>query len=501
MEISNEQLKELIARRLMDQAEADVKRKPNQQIGKSVATLEQPQEQVSNISSQDFIAVEKNLASLGFFTPSSKKLPVAKKKTITFTKMIEGKKVEVRAVILPSAEYGLPTTADQDKYFALQKILTDLRQRGLEICNPFGFSSAELLRLLGKRITTGKNYDDIAEWLQRMTLTGIRSEGTVYFAGRKVYATDTFHVIDRAVYFGSELPDGTIADRNYVWFSEWQLENIKHNHILPIDFDAYKQLKNHIAKALVPLLQIWLYATREDGSFEKRYEELCQVLNIHLYQQISRIKEQLAPSLDELKEHGYIAEWKIEKTSDKKAYKIIFAHGEKFHRDRRKRLGYKETTGAVSTEEKAQEPEQGSETPSKNSAEVKQDQALTLTNEQSQLVQKLFSDFKVAISKATELATKHFEETKLQIEAYPHRGVTPKNPAGFIIHAIETSYAPPEAYLEVKEKAAAREKYEARQAAIAACTFCKESSGYRITEKGARPCTHDPKIEANYTPA
>src|SRR5882762_5926326 len=99
MEISNEQLKELIARRLMNQVEEDVKRKRKQQAGESIATLEQPQEQAPSISSQDFIAVEKNLASLGFFTPSSKKLPVVKKKTITFTKTIDGKKVEVRAVI------------------------------------------------------------------------------------------------------------------------------------------------------------------------------------------------------------------------------------------------------------------------------------------------------------------------------------------------------------------------------------------------------------------
>ena len=53
---------------------------------------------------------------------------------------------------------------------------------------------------------------------------------------------------------GSELPDGRSADRNYVWLSDWQLENINNNYLLPIDFDTYRRLKNHIAKALVPLL-------------------------------------------------------------------------------------------------------------------------------------------------------------------------------------------------------------------------------------------------------
>jgi hypothetical protein len=109
-----------------------------------------------------------------------------------------------------------------------------------------------------------------------MTLTGICSEGIVYFAGRKVWVSDTFHVFDRFVSVGNPLPDGSLADKHYVWLSDWQLENINNNHLLPFDFEAYKQLRNHIAKILVPLLQMWLFASRESGCFEKRYGDLCQ---------------------------------------------------------------------------------------------------------------------------------------------------------------------------------------------------------------------------------
>lgn len=285
----------------------------------------------------DFIKIEKNLASLGFFTPSSKRIKGTKKKTITFVKIINGKTVEARAIILPSAEYGLPVTADQDKYLALQKLVTDLRRRGEEIRNPIGFSSAELLRVLGKRVTAGKNYDDIAEWLRRMTLTGIVSEGTVYFAGRKIWAKDTFHVFERSVSFGSEMPDGQTAERNYIWLSEWQLENINNNHLLPIDLDTYRQLKNHIAKTIVPLLQIWLQDSRDKGYFEKQYDELCQILNISRYQHLSKIQEKLAPSLNELKGCGYLADWKIEKSSED-GYKVIFYHGETFMKEIQPRI-------------------------------------------------------------------------------------------------------------------------------------------------------------------
>src|SRR3974390_3879576 len=101
----------------------------------------------SHPSPQEFIHIEKNLAALGFFTPSSNRIKGSKKKTILFSKEIKGKRVEVRANILPSAEFGLPVTADQDKYLALMKIISEARQLQSEVKNPIGFTSADLLRI------------------------------------------------------------------------------------------------------------------------------------------------------------------------------------------------------------------------------------------------------------------------------------------------------------------------------------------------------------------
>ena len=87
--------------------------------------------------------------------------------------------MEVRAVILPSTVYGLPITSDQDKYLAFQKIVAETRRQSGEVKNPIGFTTAELLRILGLKLNAGKNYEDVVEWGKRMTLTGICSEGTV----------------------------------------------------------------------------------------------------------------------------------------------------------------------------------------------------------------------------------------------------------------------------------------------------------------------------------
>ena len=281
-----------------------------------------------------FAKVEKSLASLGFFTPSSRRIKNQKVKRVGFTREIDGKRVEVSAEIHPSAMFGLPVTADQDKYLALQQIITNTLQSEGKVTNPIRFKSSELLRLLNTSTKTGKNYKAISEWLDVMSATSIISDGAVYTTGQKRFARDRFRVFDRALSFGKEMDDGTVADANYIWLSAWQLENINNKFLVPIDLETYRELKNHIAKALVPLLQIWLYASKKAESFEKRYTELCEILTLQTYRSPSQILRQFKPSLDELAHHGYIEKWRIEKTSDRKSYK--------FHRDRRRRLEQKD---------------------------------------------------------------------------------------------------------------------------------------------------------------
>jgi replication initiator protein A len=295
----------------------------------------------------DFVKIEKNLISLGFFTPSSKRVKGVKVKTLRLTQISpKGDRLEATATIVPAAIYGLPITADQDKWFALQRLINEIKQEDGQVSNPIIFTSSELIKLLGQG-DAGKNYQEVSDWLDLMSNTGIISEGAVYLAGRRSWARDRFRVFERAISMGKQLDDGSIADRNYIWLSDWQLENINYNYLLPIDYEAYLRLRNHIAKALVPLLQIWLYATKEKGSFEKRYDELCQILSLRQYQHLSKIKEKFGPSLDELKEAGYLAAWSVSKTSDRKAHKITFYHGPKFHLDRRRRTQDREIKGEV----------------------------------------------------------------------------------------------------------------------------------------------------------
>ena len=306
---------------------------------------------------------------------------------------------------------------------------------------------------------------------------GRGAEGVVYLASEKRRVKDRFRVFERAVSLGKELPDGKTADKNYVWFSDWQLQNINSNHLLPIDIEAYRKLKNHIAKALVPLLQVWLYATRDEGVFEKRYDELCDFLNIQRYRYLSLIRRTLGPSLDELKEFGYLADWQIEKTSDKQNYKILFYHGDKFHRDRNARLNRKRllngrderTDGAVHSSSVLSQRQERHESYSRQQPPKSQPTPLQPTFNPQFVAE--FTRRGITEQKAVELLSKlqpgqdvlaQLESAEQTVQQLQNTHNPVKNPAGFYIRLIERNTPVPDGF-ETNARRKAREEKERKE--------------------------------------
>lgn len=285
------------------------------------------------LEASPFIKIEKNLIAMGFFTPTRPGLKTTRVKTVKYTgKDDKGAEVITTIRINTGGNYGLPGTADLDKFLALQRLINNVQKRNGVVTNPITFTSWELLAVLGLRKKAGKNYALVSEWLDRMCATTIEAVGEGFVAGQRRSGKDRIQVFRRGITFGSEIEKGVIADRNYVWLEDWLLDSINRHFLVPIDFGTYLSLENSIAKTLVPLLQIWLYASR-GNVFEKSYEDLCQLLGITQCAHESKIKERLGPSLDELIKHGYLAGWKVEQKRGADGYKLVLKHGDKFHRD------------------------------------------------------------------------------------------------------------------------------------------------------------------------
>lgn len=463
----------------------------------SSAALAKPDQ---NLSEPEFVRMEKNIAAFGFFTPTSKRTKGTPPKIIQFSQLIDGNRAEAKVTIAGNTLYGMPTTADQDKYLAFQKIIERIKRENGKIENPIAFTSAELLQLLGHS-DGGANFREVEEWCDVMASTYIKSEGAMWIAGKKKFASDSFVIFQRVRRTGQELDDGTTADKNYVWLSDWYLENLNAHYLLPIDFETYKQLKNNIAKALIPLLQVWLYASREQGFFEKRYDEVCQILHIAQYSYPSKIKEKLSPSFNELIKQDYLSGWDVVETAAGDGYKIIFWHGKKFYDDRNKRLSKANKAKLITaTPARRERPakKNGKQEDKKSSPPLPS----SLSPEAQELFDQLRGEFDVAEAKAVELVREYpADKVRAQIESFAYRREQVQNMSGFIIRAIETDYSLPAGYVEILKKRERAKAEKARKAAIDACSFCDDFGSRNVKSEMdtfygvLHECTHDPEIE------
>jgi hypothetical protein len=304
----------------------------------------------------DMIKVEKNLNYISFFSPSKSKKGrkdpsrAQQVRTITYpAREINGKTVIPKTTIKPDPQLGLPTTADRDKYMAFMKIVTDRKARVGKIENPIGFTTYELLKHLGLT-DAGFHYEEVNQFLERMVSTTIKSEYAVYFHGTKRYAKDIFHVFNRVVLTGQEATDGTAAQMNYVYLSDWQLENINANYTFPIDFNSYRRLRRDIAKALFGHLHTWFYASR-GKPVERKYSDLCELLDIQCWPHLSKARQILKPSLDELIEVGYFQNWSLVHTVDQSDFKLVMVPGECILQLTRPRLSTVAPSNSVSDPE------------------------------------------------------------------------------------------------------------------------------------------------------
>jgi hypothetical protein len=125
---------------------------------------------------------------------------------------------------------------------------------------------------------------------------------------------------------GEELNDGSRSDFYQVYLSQWQLTNLNQGYLLPLDFNAYLQLKRDISKALFGHLSVWFYASRGQN-VEKKYTDLCKLLNIRAYPHLSKARSVLEPSLQELVEIEYLSSWEVLRTACGGDFKLVLCPG------------------------------------------------------------------------------------------------------------------------------------------------------------------------------
>lgn len=439
-------------------------------------TEDVPRDVTTNSDEVLFITPERNLLTMGFFSPTKRDLRNRKEKHIETEIEIDGKRTTVSVTILPSAKYGLPTTADLDKYMALLMIAGN-KSPSEPIPNPIYFRGQEMLRYLGLK-DSGTNYRHIDDWMYRMFTTSIRSKSYIYHARRAMWISDTVHVFERVLCAGQPLPtefigrrEGEKSEHYIVWLPDWHRDNLTDSYAVRLAYNAYIDLKSPLAKTL---LTICAASTKSQNDVvELQYQQICQIADLNELKYKSLIEKQLANAVEELLKTSCINNWEL--LQENKRYKI------KFH------LGARILYGQLPAQHRNQ------------MAQASQMSPETLTPEM--LINALVERFGVAHSRAKQLVHTKPDSVRRQLDYFVARNVKPRNLAGWIIRAIEADYPPPAAPQTVPE-AKHEAKNEVKENTPKSCDLCKEWGGFRYVVRdgrsGVRRCTHNPEIEKNY---
>jgi hypothetical protein len=301
-----------------------------------------------------------------------------------------------------------------------------MHQRRLtgHLSNPVRFSGYRLLKELGLSFA-GDNYEDINRWGQRMVDTTITSEQVIYLAARKSYANKTVHVFRSFTRTGASNLDNTgITECYEVVLEDWLLENLNQGYVVPEDFNVYRKLKRPTAKGVFGFLHLWFHASK-GSQVEKDYADLCMLLNVPVYRHVSKIRETMGRSLDELVTVRYLESWDIRPMLTKDGFKLIFMAGEEI----------KNVLAIARQKQLADSP---------RTADLGHDQITAA----GALMEK-----GVAQAKARELV-QHFDPAKIldyieytdSLSARDHKGKI-TNPPGLLIHSIENQIPFPASFL------------------------------------------------------
>lgn len=279
--------------------------------GTGVQTLpvELPEDETA-LALPDTLRLEVNRLNFPIFALDDK--DVRNRDSIKYTAVLQsdGEKLEINWTVAAPREYGFPAQFEKKVDLAIQEIVNGCE---LPITNPISFTTYHLLKRMGYKHRSKRAYDKVNQALLRILSTSITSQAAFYSKAKRERITDSFHIYERVVLRDKTLPDGRIADKNYVWLSHYFLDSINHGYTKPLSLPFYKKLRSPIAQRLYELLGVKFYGVLNSGGsyYNIAYRDLCQLLPLAPQREHKYAHRQLKQAHAELIEYGYLerVEW------------------------------------------------------------------------------------------------------------------------------------------------------------------------------------------------
>ncbi|MBA7541094.1 hypothetical protein ES705_33401 [subsurface metagenome] len=348
-------------------------------------------------------------------------------------------KTEATWSVSANPEYGYPGPFDREVHKAIEQIIGEILREKRKIENPIPFSIYNLCNRMGVT-DAGDNYQRIRKALEKIQMTGIKSEGAFYHKGKKKWISAVFGLYDGVIFKGEQIEGDIIAEINLLYLGDIYLQSLNSHNIKSIDYTYWQNLKSKIASRLYEILGVKFYGIRnkKEDFIRYKYSTLCQLLPLTPYRFISDAKRQLNSGNNELKETGFISKYDWSETS-RKGWLIYYWPGERAKEEIRRA----ERAINNRTEEYLPGPQSGLE---------------YFSQEQKDLIDKLVES-NVSRVTAEDLIISYDQQLiEKWVKAIDYAKAEDK--AAYLVKAIRENWQVPEGYLSKEEEARDREEQE-----------------------------------------
>lgn len=352
---------------------------------------------------------------------------------------------------------------------------------------------------------SGQNFAHLKRALRQNAFAAITAK--VRYKGlngeeRSVEINDTRYGV---IFTGENLPNGRRADAVYIVLHEFYREVLDNTLVRPLDYDYLKALPP-APQRFYELISYQVYAALKYKRPRAKYlySEYCAYAPQTRYFDYEHVKKQMYKIHAPHRKSGYLENVEFQEVADNSGQPdwVMFytpgrkakAEHEAFSR-RRQSVDSPEKGSRRALLPGGQATLSGRSTPSIGKSEVSE----VVSCDLEPLVSRLKS-LGVSDKKARELVLTKGEVVERQLSALPYRdiGKNQKNPAGWIVAAIESNYALPESYKAALETEKQVKKGEAERAKKEACTFCGPTGFRYMKGRGVKKCSHDPAEEAKH---
>jgi hypothetical protein len=412
------------------------------------------------------IKTDVNLSRLPLFALNRGRLNEPLERELVFFETRGNERVELIWRVMATPRYGYPSPFAKKVHRAVEYLVT---KKGFPVPEYLEFSFYEIEDILDLP-HSGRTYDDIRNALESITTVSIQSEGTFCYLenGERQFIYETFHLYDRVILAGKKLPDGTVVDKNRIYFNEWYLKSLNSLYIKPLDFPYWKNRRSEIARRLYEYLSLISYATK-CKPFRIEYHKLCELLPITPQKYFSLAKQVLSKAHKELINTGFLKKvaWRKSKTDPKK-WIIIYHFGLRAKSELQR--GFKDNayrpallaveTADIEEIEEIIEPEyEGQEKKAKSKRKKAKEDEIELSPVAQELINRGITKA-VAIDFALSFDEEYLRE-KIELHDYKKEiGEITTNAAGWLREAITQDYKPSEQQLK---KQAQVERKKAQQ--------------------------------------